>query len=243
MVSNKLHPLISAGIDMLNNKDYFGYEIRNPDDPFVKNLEQWAKFIGTQFKPFSFQGMEKSKQAGEGLAGQLKSFAGVNPAPKYITNTDAQNQIGDLYTKRFSGGTKPYEQKETDQLKRDVAEQLRKGNKSEAEQLIKDGTEKGLLHGDVMKNLIKRAGGNFDEFAFKRFAASDKFSLLMDFNDESFKKYYPVSGEVLDKLPKTEAEELKKRISELGLSPNVKKRRGKSLKGSLSKSLFPNWSQ
>jgi hypothetical protein len=105
--ASKLHPELAAIVDMLNNQDYYGGEIRNPNDPVVKQFESIAAYQASQFIPFTVNNaLQRLKVEGKGQsswATWLQSFAGLMLAPAYITRTPLQTKIYDLYDRRFAG--------------------------------------------------------------------------------------------------------------------------------------------
>ena len=104
---NKMSPVLSMLSAVLENRDFYGTEIRHPDDPVVQQLWQLAKFAGAEAMPFSVRGVQKLvQQKGsleESLPGQVKAAFrnpkeliagqfGFQPAPAYIQNSPALEQ-------------------------------------------------------------------------------------------------------------------------------------------------------
>ena len=59
---NKMSPVLSMLSAALENRDFYGTEIRHPDDPVVQQLWQLAKFAGAEAMPFSVRGVQKLVQ-------------------------------------------------------------------------------------------------------------------------------------------------------------------------------------
>jgi hypothetical protein len=190
-MGHKLHPLVSAMIDMFNNRDYYGYEIRNPNDPLVKQLQQEMVYLADQFEPFSFRGARQRAASGESKLNQAQAFLGVNPAPKYIANSNIQNDIEDLYRQRFGGGLKSHDQKQIDNAKRDIRVSLREGNTDEARKKLQEYTDKGVL--DLSSRSVKMLFNStkipFDIYPFKRLPNEDKQALIEKMSPEEKAKY------------------------------------------------------
>lgn len=224
-VSHKLHPLISSLVNMFENQDYYGYEIRNPDDPLVQQFKQEMEYLGKQFVPFSIQGLQRRSEAGETKGQQMQSLLGLNPAPKYLSNTSLQNKIEDLYKTRFSGGTKPYEQKAIDDAKRDIRISLRAKNVTEARQKLEKYVNDGLIdpNSKSTKMLFGTVQIPFDEYAFKRLPVFDKIDILKNADDNQFKKYIILSNDKVLNDP-----EIKKRATDLKISPKRTYKFGKT---------------
>lgn len=96
-VEHKLHPSFSMIAELLNNKDFYGNQIVNPDDPWTKVAGQVASYVGKGFVPYAVQNQNNIEQAGGGIAARLAPFVGVTPAPGSETHSQAQSYIADRY--------------------------------------------------------------------------------------------------------------------------------------------------
>jgi hypothetical protein len=94
-VMNKTNPSINLMAQAWNNRDFYGAQIYNPDDPAMKQVEQWASYIGQQFMPFSARGVKRQQKEGAGLEAYL-SLIGINPAPFFITDPVRAKQYEQL---------------------------------------------------------------------------------------------------------------------------------------------------
>jgi hypothetical protein len=108
-ILNKTHPLISMIGDVAKNRDYYGYEIRNPNANVAEQAGQVAKYVVKSFEPFWTRGARKNIQSGAGAAGLVAPYFGTMPAPAYVTKSATQNRISELYHLRTGEPTKPYE--------------------------------------------------------------------------------------------------------------------------------------
>lgn len=123
MAQNKANPLISEVSQMLHNKDFYGTQIRNPDDPIVKQAQDEAKFVGLGFQPFSFRNTKQ--RVGDTPETKTEGVFGLLPAAKELTRTKAQEMLAEMiHAKSESGGT-PQEVAARRQAVRDVAEQAK----------------------------------------------------------------------------------------------------------------------
>jgi len=119
-IGHKVHPAVSAVIEMLNNQDFYGTEIRHPGDPLIKQVYGLMNYVAGIFTPFSIRNAkQRAKAAGEksmfgpGQASKtVQSFVGVTPAPASIARTDAEEVAGDFLRRRVPGGAKTAEQAE-----------------------------------------------------------------------------------------------------------------------------------
>ncbi|HEX2949329.1 MAG TPA: zinc-dependent peptidase [Armatimonadota bacterium] len=125
-LKHKIHPLISTIFDMLQNEDYYGTKIRNEDDPIVQQAKDTALYLAKQFVPFSVTNAIKSKEKGESLEKQAQSFFGITPAPKSVTNTDAENLMTEYLRGNMPVGTRTTEDAERSKARQAIQADIRK---------------------------------------------------------------------------------------------------------------------
>jgi hypothetical protein len=79
---------------MWQNEDYFGTEMRNPDDPRWSRLQDYVAFLAEQVKPISLRSFDQRKQdrGGTGISG-VESFFGVTPAPASVYRSRAEDRM------------------------------------------------------------------------------------------------------------------------------------------------------
>jgi hypothetical protein len=178
-LTNKLNPEISAIIDMLNNKDYYGTEIRNPNDPLVQQLKNLANYQASQFVPFTISNLINRQQAGDtSWNAYLQSFSGITPAPSYITRTPLQTQISNLYDKRFGGGTQTQAQTTASKLKTQIRTAYMLGDNQKANDLLKQAVQQGIIKQTGVATFIRDADIPSDVKLFQQLPASDQTALL-----------------------------------------------------------------
>ena len=100
-LQNKLHPMLGAVAQMLNNQDFFGGAIRSPGDPVMVQLADEAKYLGKQLAPFALRNylqQAQTKQEEPNVAGYFTapSLFGITPSPGYITKTAQQTEAASL---------------------------------------------------------------------------------------------------------------------------------------------------
>jgi diguanylate cyclase (GGDEF)-like protein len=96
-VQHKLHPSFSMVAELLNNKDFYGNQVYNPDDPWSKVATQLAGHVVGGFVPYAAQNRSQVSAAGGGIGAQIAPFVGITPAPGSETHSDAQNYISQSY--------------------------------------------------------------------------------------------------------------------------------------------------
>jgi len=93
-VKHKLHPLWGTLADVFSNEDYFGTEIRNGDDPWMRQLIDSVSYAIEQFIPFSVRNYGKLRENKEPIyIAAPVAISGISPAPAYLMRTPAQKVV------------------------------------------------------------------------------------------------------------------------------------------------------
>lgn len=141
-VTSSMSGWIGRVADLLRNKDYYGVQIRDTDDSAVKQALQVGKYAGETLLPFSVRGYKNLSAQDVGGLRKALALVGANPAPRYISQTPAE-QRAEKYWKdqRAEGGIRP-EQFEASRGKRQLVAQLRHGEAPNISVALADGTLK-----------------------------------------------------------------------------------------------------
>jgi hypothetical protein len=120
------------------------------------------------------------------------SFFGLNKAPGYLTHTDIENEIFDLYNIR-NAGIKPKDAKESNDTKKEIRQLYKEDKKDEAQQLADQAVKKGLLRPSQIKFLVShvKSDENPSVFFFKELPFEDKKYLYEKMSDDEKKLYDP----------------------------------------------------
>jgi hypothetical protein len=155
-ILNKMSPVLSMLSAVLENRDFYGTEIRHPDDPVVQQLWQLTKFAGAEAMPFSFRGVQKLVEAKGSLetspVGQVREALkspkelvagqfGFQPAPAYIQNSPALNKAHEYDLANMPPGTRTMEQSRKSLWRKAIEIQYKSGHPDRAaiENLVKEG--------------------------------------------------------------------------------------------------------
>jgi hypothetical protein len=106
-VTGKVHPMLGTIREMLMNKDYFGRDIRNSDDPSVKQVMDELKFAGEQFTPISIRQFQTSSAARQTPEERAGAFVGVVRAPAWMGESKAEQLAGKLAGDKFKSTASP----------------------------------------------------------------------------------------------------------------------------------------
>jgi hypothetical protein len=148
---NKLQPLNNLIANMLTNRDYYGTEIRNVDDPIMQQLLDEIKFVGQQMEPFGMRNIQKEIERGRGGPAAVLPMVGIVPAPSYVAMTKAERLAQELASQRRPVGTRTKEQAEKSKLKVDIFRKLKLNDPSVEQDISKAIEGRKLTFEEVKK--------------------------------------------------------------------------------------------
>jgi hypothetical protein len=164
-VAGKLHPAISALVDMWQNEDWQNGEIRNPDDPVVKQLLDTAKFGLEQLIPFSFRySFEDQINAMHGHPRQysnrqaVEAFFGITPAPADVTKSTAEKAEDRYFQEAIGKRVRSRAEIEKSQLKADLRKLASLHADSDFQKMADHALNSGMLTEKEL-DAIKRDAG------------------------------------------------------------------------------------
>lgn len=146
-VQRKMHPAITSVLEWMENEDWQGTEIRNADDPVMRQIIDTAQYFGKQYLPFSFRYMVDPRYSkGERVA----SFFGVTPAPVDVKTSNTEIFVNKFISEKSQPGTRT---KQTAERQKQVREMERMARLDQdvsayAQEQIDKGT---ITEGDVAK--------------------------------------------------------------------------------------------
>lgn len=181
-VKHKMAPMPAAMLEMLENQDFYGDEIRNPNDPAVKQIMQEAKFIGEQVEPFAFRNQEESgKRGDQSNITKFGNWFGVTPAPRSEVRSDAQNQMSMYLGERRQSGASP-EDAEARKARGDILNSLRLASQGkdggDITQAVTDAIERGQVTPKNVIQILRRVGSSPAQERFKRLSAAQAIDVF-----------------------------------------------------------------
>ncbi len=188
MLWNKM--ILAPIVEQYHNKDYYGYQVRDPNASGPKQVYQSLKsLLGDLFTPISYGGAQKAQQTGGGLRDKALAYAGFSPAPGYIAKSALQNRIAHLYYEGAGAETKPYENRDRDAERRDARADLAMAqqNKDSAaasaamQRLVKTGLKPGAV--------AQQTYGTQDKYQFGRLDDTTQAALVKTMTPDEFRKY------------------------------------------------------
>lgn len=124
-VTNKLHPILSTTAQMLQNKDFYGVEIRHAGDHPIRQILQELGYVGGTLVPFTGRNLMKEIKAGAPPVVIAGGLAGLTQAPNSVGKSDAQNLADEIARASMPRRTRTSEEAEHSALKSRVIALLR----------------------------------------------------------------------------------------------------------------------
>lgn len=178
-VLNKFSPVNDAVLQMLANKDFYGTEIRNVDDPVMQQVFDELKFVGKQFEPFSFSNL--GKDTGKGISSKVEPFIGITPAPYDINMTKAEKAAYELFKSNVPSGSHTKEEAQVSETRSKLkSEYFASGDQSK----LKDAVKNGDITKKEMNEIIKQKGmSNLERFT-EHLSVQQTMSLMNKTNEK-----------------------------------------------------------
>lgn len=181
-VTHKLHPLLSFISDMVQNEDFFGNQLRNPQAPAVVQLKQLMEAAAGEFAPFSIQQYLEEKRRGQSQVAATSSFFGLTPAPRYVVRTPAKNLMAEILKTRSAHGLSP-EDVAAQRARGQVLQGFRAGDPN-APTALEEAIRGGTMTPGQTTRMLGRVAVNPVVERFKQLTASEAVSVFALANEE-----------------------------------------------------------
>jgi hypothetical protein len=205
-LTGKLHPALGALAQMFENKDYYGTEIRHPDDPLVKQALQVAEYLGTQLEPFGVRNAQQ--QAHDHTPTSLKAagFVGFPSAPHWIQQSKAEQLAGELARNRMPQGSRTQEQATKAQTSHDLIARLRDPDPETRKEAIAD-FNRMVSDGEISKreahNIHARSTTTQLDYEVKEAPLDDAMRIWRVSTPDERKELKPLIGKKLQDAAKS----------------------------------------
>jgi hypothetical protein len=161
-ITHKLHPSFSMVADLLQNRDFYSTQIRNPDDPWETQWAQVAKYVGGAILPYAVQNVKQSAKAGTSAGMTVAPFFGITRAPGSISKSPFMQYLSDQAS--LGVGTRTQEQAEHSDRKSQAIAAIRRGEEPDFS---------GLSPSDA-RDIRKRAGQDPIGLRFQKLSLAQK---------------------------------------------------------------------
>ena len=191
----KTAPAVNEAYELYSNKDFYGTQIYNSEDPAYQKGIDILKYEAESFVPFSFKqktGEEKS------LLDQLTSRQGLEQkfglmsAPKEMERTEMEQKITTEAAKNFGEKSYTKAEQEKSSARKHIRELIHAGNGWG--DIPKEMKDKAEIKPEGVHTFITEAKLNPYERVFKHLQAPQKIKLFEQMSDsekEIYKKYMP----------------------------------------------------
>lgn len=170
-IAHKASPLLSSMLEMLQNKNFYGDQIRNKEDPGEQQVLQVLKFLKEQAMPFAVTNFAEGRQRGDRWQKAALAFAGITPAKRADVQTPAENLMHDLLTQQGGGALTPEQAMNLD-ARQALARQLRL-HPVQGRAAVLAAQRAGTLTQRQATTLLKEAQENPAVTRFRRLSLSD----------------------------------------------------------------------
>jgi hypothetical protein len=159
---HKISPSISMLMEALSNQDYYGTQIRNPDDAWYKQAGEVGMHLIKGFVPYSITGADKLKDASAGR--KAANFFGITKAPASVSRSPFEAFVADKAYNAMPKGSRTQEQADHAQAMHAAEAAVRKGQEPDMA---------GLSEKD-RRDVDKAARMQIPMIRFKRLSIEDK---------------------------------------------------------------------
>lgn len=190
-------------VEMVNNRDYFGNQIRDENSPAYQQIWQMGKhLVGDQLNPMSVAGAKRAlelsgkpstttdvlKQLGD--RDVVMPLMGFGPAPSYASKSAMDNRIQYLFHHHVDPEYKEFNTAEIAKKRAEARTAYlgakQRGDDNERVKAAQTLAQLGVKTTEIAK---LKPGGNI-EYMFKRLPAMAQVALLKEMSPEEFKTYY-----------------------------------------------------
>jgi hypothetical protein len=127
--------------DLWQNKDFYGNEVWNPDDPLP--VRAWDMLRHLVPLPFSISSGIQAKQQGGSKLARVAGYLGFTKAPRYIEQTDAENLASEYLAAHRETGARTARAAARAQAMAGIRNMYRRG--ADPAEQIQDALQKGLI--------------------------------------------------------------------------------------------------
>jgi hypothetical protein len=219
-ISHKLHPLIGTVADMLQNVDFYGTQIRNQDDPLVKQVLDEALYAAKQFTPFAIRGAAKLRDEGASLKEQALPFVGIVPAPSSIVKTAAEQKASELVSERMPRGSRTAAEAERVTTKRGLAKKIKADGAGAASPEVQKAIAEGKISESDVKDIVRSSGKSQLEASVQHLTADDAMKVYRVADAGERTRLYPMIYGKIERAENLSDDDRAKLREELGPLPD-----------------------
>jgi broad specificity phosphatase PhoE len=189
-LEGKIAPIWTAFSEMIHNQDFYRTEIRNPDDPLVKQLTDLTKAAGEQFVPIGVRNFERESELGASPSSRAEQFVGISPAPAALNVGPGERLARDIAAANAGGEARTPEQAERRDLRQKLSRSLQAGKG--VPQDVLDARRQGKLSKRDVEEAIRASRQTALQQEFSRLGVDDAFRVYAKANADERKQVRPM---------------------------------------------------
>lgn len=202
-LTHKISPFYSELNEMLNNKDFYGVKIVNPDDSWYQKGIDLLRYQGKSMIPFTFrqrtgeeEGFLKHTMSKEGI----EQLMGIMPAPREMERNDLENMIAREGAKNYSTEAKTKEQADAFAARHEL--RILVGSGVDVDKIPEDLFKRTKMSDDKINELIEDSKEPYYAISFKHLKPEQQLKVWGSMNEKEKNLYYDYlhSYESFDKL-------------------------------------------
>lgn len=197
LAASKSSGVVGLAAEWASGVNSWGQEIRDPEAPAFKQLEQTLAATWKDFEPISIASIQDDPSESPLKSAALK-IAGFSPAPKYVTQDPIEAEISNTYQKYYAPKQTPFEKAQYSNDARQAKKAFESNDDKTYTDILDRMTEKYELTADESRKLersISKSSG--EDTSVKMFTRLDwhlQKSLLDKMPAEMREKYLPHSN-------------------------------------------------
>jgi hypothetical protein len=195
LAANKASGVVGLTREWATGINSFGREIRDPDAPAFKKLEQTIVHTLTELEPISV-GAIREQMSETPVKSALLNIAGFSPAPQYATESKTEGLIRGTFKKYFQQKQTPFERAQYSDDRRKLRKAYDSGDQEAYGELIDKMQEEYELTGLEQRKLeVSLARGEDPIFSmFERLTWRQQKKILDQMTQEERDLFLPFSN-------------------------------------------------
>jgi hypothetical protein len=186
LIIDKENPVLSSIGQIMNNKDFYGYQIHDPNDPILQQTKDFLKYVTDAISPISISSFQRASTP----VSKIMSFAGFSEAPKYIAESGIQTKIFSLFDQRFGGGVKSLADKKKANAKSEIRRLYQSGDINGANKKMQEAISEGYFTTNAsIAKFFKDSDIPTDVRSFRSLLAEDQQALLKQMSLNDLERY------------------------------------------------------
>ena len=189
-VENKIAPIWGAFAEMIHNRDFYGTEIRNEDDPLVQQLKDLSSHVGEQFIPLGIRNFQREKKLGASAATKAEQFVGIGPAPVALDQGPGERMARDIAAGNATERSRTKEEAKRRELRQTLERSLRQHKGVPAE--IVEARQDGLMTKRDVADAIRNSKLSSAQRAFNGLGMDDALRVYQAASPNEKKELRPM---------------------------------------------------